>query len=100
MKFDDVVFHPKRFVILTVLFLFKEMTEGDLAKAAGMSWGSLSTHLKKLEEKGYIERRKAITVRGVRTVVRITELGYSKYREEVEKLKKVLDGLDSMDSFG
>ena len=94
MKFDDVVFHPKRFAILTVLFLFKEMTEGDLAKAVGISWGGLSTHLKRLEEEGYIERRKAITMRGVRTVVKITEFGYSKYREEVEKLRRVLEDLN------
>ncbi|WP_457548441.1 transcriptional regulator [Archaeoglobus sp.] len=94
MKFDDVVFHPKRFAILTVLFLFKEMTEGELAKAVGISWGSLSTHLKRLEEEGYIERRKAITIRGVRTVVKITKFGYSKYREEVEKLRSVLENLN------
>ncbi|RLI84917.1 MAG: hypothetical protein DRP01_07355 [Archaeoglobales archaeon] len=90
MEFDDDIFNPKRFAIMTVLFLFKEMTEGDLAKAVNISWGSLSNHLKRLESKGYIERRKVITIKGVRTVVRITELGYCKYREEVEKIRNVL----------
>jgi len=56
IDFDEDVFNPKRFAILTVLFLFKEMTEGDLVKATGLSWGCLSTHVKRLEEKGFLER--------------------------------------------
>ena len=60
---------------MTVLFLSREITEGELSKATGISWGSLSTHLNRLEREGYIERRKAVTSRGVRTVVKITEKG-------------------------
>lgn len=87
---DDNIVHPKRIVIMTVLFIFREMTEGELSKATGIDWGSLSTHLLRLEKKGYIERRKVITNRGIRTVVRITESGYRAYREEVEKLKALI----------
>ncbi len=65
---------------MTVLFLFREITEGDLAKATKIDWGSLSTHLSRLERRGYIKRKKAITSRGVRTVVAITELGLSEVR--------------------
>ena len=93
IEFDEEIFNPKRFAIMTVLFLFKELTEGDLAKAVGISWGSLSTHLKRLEEKGYIERKKVITSKGIRTVVRITKKGYQKYRDEVEKIKRVLNNI-------
>jgi len=87
---DDNIVHPKRIVIMTVLFVFREMTEGELSKATGIDWGSLSTHLSRLEKKGYIERRKVITNRGIRTVVGITESGYRAYREEVEKLKALI----------
>ena len=87
---DDNIVHPKRIVIMTVLFVFREMTEGELSKATGIDWGSLSTHLSRLEKRGYIERRKVITNRGIRTVVRITETGYRAYREEVEKLKALI----------
>lgn len=47
--------------------------------------GSLSTHLSRLENAGYIERRKAIVRGRVRTVVKITERGYSTYVNEVKK---------------
>ena len=87
---DDNIVHPKRIVIMTVLFIFREITEGELSKATGINWGSLSTHLSRLEKKGYIERRKVITNKGIRTVVRITETGYRAYREEVEKLKNLI----------
>ena len=87
---DDNIVHPKRIVIMTILFIFREMTEGELSKATGIDWGSLSTHLSRLEKKGYIERRKMITNKGVRTVVRITETGYKAYKEEVEKLKALI----------
>jgi len=95
MELDEDVVNPKRIVILTVLFIFKEMTESDLAKATNIAWGSLSTHLARLEKKGYIERRKSITSKGIRTIVRITERGYKKYEEEVEKLKEILEKIET-----
>ena len=35
----------------------------------------MHSHLTELEKRGYIEYRKAITALGVRTVIKITELG-------------------------
>jgi len=32
IEFDEEIFNPKRFAIMTVLFLFRRVTEGDLAK--------------------------------------------------------------------
>ncbi len=87
---DENIVHPKRFLIMTFLFIFKEMVESDLCRVTGIDWGSLSTHLARLERVGYLERRKAITRRGIRTVVRITEKGYRAYRKEVEKIKALI----------
>jgi|Deesub1362A_J573_1020465.scaffolds.fasta_scaffold01596_13 DNA-binding MarR family transcriptional regulator len=87
---DDNIVHPKRIVIMTVLFIFREMTEGDLSKATGIDWGSLTTHLTRLERNGYIERKKVITNKGLRTIVRITDTGYRTYKEEIEKLKNLI----------
>ncbi len=87
---DEDIINPKRILIMTTLFIFREVIESDLAKATGIGWGSLSTHLSRLEKKGYVKRKKAITKKGIRTVVCITEKGYKKYVEEVEKLKSIL----------
>jgi len=89
-ELDADIVDAKRLLIMTTLFIFREISEGELAKATGLSWGSLTTHLSRLENKGYIKKRKVITRKGIRTAVRITEKGYTKYKEEVEKLKKIL----------
>lgn len=91
MELDEDIVNAKRLLIMTTLFIFREVTEGELAKATGLSWGSLSTHLNRLESKGYVERKKKITSKGIRTVVKITEKGYEKYMEEVKKLNKLLN---------
>ncbi len=99
VEFDENIFNPRRFVIMTILYLFKSMTEGELAKATDIRWGSLSTHLKRLEDKNFIKRKKVITSRGLRTMVEITEKGYITYQEEVKKLSYVLESLKSENLF-
>ncbi len=94
MQLDENIVHPKRMLIMTVLFLARKITEGELSKATNISWGSLSTHLSKLERKGYIRRRKTITNRGVRTVVEITEKGYEAYKKEIEKIRALIEHQD------
>lgn len=37
---EDIV-HPKRILIMTALFIFRQMTEGELAKVTGIEWGIL-----------------------------------------------------------
>ena len=91
VDFNEEIFNPKRFLIMTVLFIFRSMAEGDLVKLTGIDWGSLSTHLSRLENAGYIERKKAIVRGRVRTVVKITEKGYSTYVNEVKKIKSLVD---------
>ncbi len=90
---DGDIVHPKRLLIMTVLFLMRELTEGEIARATGLGWGSLSTHLARLEARGLVERRKKITRKGIRTVVKITEKGYRAYVEEVEKLRRLIDSV-------
>ena len=91
---DDNIIHPKRIIIMTILFIFREMTEGELSKATGINWGSLSTHLSRLEKVGYVEKRKIITNRGIRTLVKITEKGYKAYKEEVGKLMNLIGEIE------
>ncbi len=97
VEFDENIFNPKRFVILTLLYLFKELTEGELARASNIGWGSLSTHLRRLEDGDYIKRKKVITPKGIRTVVKITEKGYITYQKEVEKLDGILQSVKYQD---
>jgi len=89
-ELDEDIINPKRLIIMTLLFTLRQLTEAELSRITGIQWGSLSTHLKRLEHKGYIERKKVITTKGPRTVVKITEKGYTKYIEEAEKLREII----------
>ncbi len=75
---------------MTALFIFRQMTESELAKVTGVEWGSLSTHLSRLERAGYIERKKGIVNCRIRTVVTITDKGYKAYIDEIEKLRELI----------
>jgi len=90
---DPNIINVKRFAILTILYVFERLTESDIVKILGISWGSLSTHIKKLAELGYVKISKAITDKGIRTIVEITELGRRKYIETYEKLRKLLENI-------
>ena len=88
---DDDIVNVKKFAILSILYLFGSLTESDIVKILGISWGSLSTHIKKLAELGYVRLRKVITDKGPRTLVEITEEGRRKYEETYRKLRKLLE---------
>ncbi len=90
MNLDDDIVNAKRLVIMSLLFLLREVRESDLRRITDLSWGCLSTHLARLEKKGYIERKRKLTAKGFHTVIRITEKGYKKYYQEAEKLRKLL----------
>ena len=47
---DEDIVNPKRFVIMTLLFTLRQLTDAELSKASKIQWGSLTTHLKRLEK--------------------------------------------------
>ena len=92
-ELDPILMNPTRFIIATTLYLFGQKKEGDLKKILGIPWGNLSTHLRRLEEAGYIKRRHVLTVRGPRVMVSLTERGLDAYSELSTTLRKLLEGL-------
>ena len=90
---DPVLRHPSRFSIMTLLILSGPQTEGDIVKKLGIAWGPLTTHLKKLEESGYVEIRRFPTVKGPRTYVFVTEKGVKAYYDHLSKLDDVIQKL-------
>lgn len=90
---DPVLRHPARFSIMTLLILSGPQTEGDIVKKLGIAWGPLTTHLKKLEEDGYVEIRKFPTAKGPRTYVFVTERGVKAYYDYLSRLDDVIQKL-------
>ena len=86
--------NPSRFLIMTYLYLFGPKTVSDIAKALGLTYGSLDSNLRRLQEKGYVEIKKVLTLRGPRTLVKLTEKGVKEYRELVRRLRALLETIE------
>ena len=90
-RLDPVLRHPTRFALMTLLIVSGPLTEGEAARKLGLAWGPLSTHLSKLVEAGYVEKRRYPTLKGPRVFLTATEEGVRAYREYVEALEEVVE---------
>ena len=94
-ELDPVIHAESRLRAITVL---NQVGERDriaftkLRKILEMTAGNLSTHLRKLEEAGYVEVTKTIEGRTPATYVAITAKGRAAYTAYRAVLKELLDG--------
>jgi DNA-binding MarR family transcriptional regulator len=89
-ELDQVVFHPKRLLIMSFLIAIGPLAQGDLKKKCELTWGELTAHLKQLEKAKYIGQRHIPTLKGPRAVVNVTETGNDIYNLTLNKLKEFL----------
>jgi DNA-binding MarR family transcriptional regulator len=90
---DQVIHSSARLMILTYLYVSESVDYVFLQRITGLTWGSLATHLKKLEEAGYIEVEKGYQGKKPHTLIRMTAQGRDAYRIYKDKLQQVLGSL-------
>lgn len=90
---DQVIHSSARLMILTYLFVSESVDYVFLQRLTGLTWGSLATHLKKLEEAGYIDMEKGYQGKKPHTILRMTAQGRDAYRVYKDSLKQVLGSL-------
>ena len=78
-----------RVLILISLALNRHLSFTDLLSLTGLGKGSLSNHIEKLEESGFVRTRIVRTFRGYRTVVSITPKGLEAYTSFMELLRRI-----------
>ena len=66
----------------------------ELKADVGLTDGTLSVHLSKLEEGGLVEIRKEFLGKKPRTLVRMSAQGRARFRAYVEELRKIVPGLE------
>jgi DNA-binding HxlR family transcriptional regulator len=90
-QFSHVVLHPYRMLILKMLsgppLDFQELKRN----LGGISDGNLASHLRTLEDLGYIRYQKMFNERRVRTVYAITEKGFDEYVRLIAALSKLIE---------
>ena len=87
-ELDRVIHEPGRLMIVALLWAVKECDFVYLQHETELNKGTLSSHLARLEEAGYIEIEKTFRGKVPRTLLRLTPTG----RNAFEKYRKKLNG--------
>jgi DNA-binding MarR family transcriptional regulator len=90
---DPVIHQPTRLRIMAALVGLDEGSQvefGFLLDLLGLSDGNLSTHLRKLEEAGFITSEKGFVGRMPRTWIRVTAEGRRAFADYISALEGIL----------
>ena len=68
-------------------------SHGLRGNLTGLTWGNLSSHLRVLEEAGYINIDKKSIAKKTKTMIQLTEKGRSSFKEYKNKIQKVFGEL-------
>ncbi len=90
MDLDSDIHHPARMSILLFLLPKGRVTFTVCQKALRLSSGNLSSHVKKLQEKQFVEIKKTFVDLRPTTEIYITELGRQSTIEYATDLSKIL----------
>ena len=90
---DQVIHASARLMVLTYLYVVESVDYVFLKNQTSLTWGNLSTHLKKLEEAGYVAVDKGYKGKKPHSLIRLTDQGRSAFRDYKESMKQVLDDL-------
>ena len=90
---NPVLASPTRLAIMLLLAIKRKMYFTELQKALALTPGNLGSHLRKLEEAGYVRIRKVLTRIRPLTLVKIQPEGEVALYEYMDVLRSALRGL-------
>lgn len=88
---DPVIHAPARLRLITQLYVVDSADATFLVHATGLTWGNLATHLRKLEERGYVSIDKGYHGRKPRTLISLTAQGRAAFRAYRASLQAALN---------
>jgi len=95
MKFDLLIHQQSRLSIMAVLIGCESADFTFLAESTGLTKGTLSKHLSKLYEAGYIEIEKTFKGKYPLTLAKVTKTGrkaFKDYRHQLATFNQIIDG--------
>lgn len=90
MDIDKDIHEPARLMILSYLSVLESADFIFLRGQTDLTWGNLSSHISKLEEKQFIVVEKEFVRKKPRTMVKLTEKGRKAFYNYREKMKQIL----------
>ena len=91
---DETIHQPTRLRMMTMLVSQPEdgrLAYGFIQKTLGLTGGNLTTHLRKLEEAGYLAMTKEFVDSKPRTWVQASEAGRIAFTNYLSNLEKALN---------
>jgi DNA-binding MarR family transcriptional regulator len=89
-EIDRVVHEPGRLMIVALLSAVKQADFLYLQHETGLNKGTLSSHLARLEEAGYVAIEKTFQGKIPRTLLQLTAAGRAAFEKYRRDLKRVL----------
>jgi DNA-binding MarR family transcriptional regulator len=89
-QLDRVIHEPGRLMIVALLWAVKECDFVYLQHETELNKGTLSSHLARLEEAGYVEIEKTFRGKVPRTLLRLTPIGRGAFEQYRKKLNGAL----------
>ncbi|MEN8164706.1 MAG: transcriptional regulator [Acidobacteriota bacterium] len=90
---DRTIHEPARLLVMSHLSVLESADFLYLARQTGLTRGNLSSHMRKLEEAGYVDVEKTFVDRLPLTVFRLTEAGRKALETYREQMTQVLQSL-------
>lgn len=87
---DEIIHGRVRLGIITLLIANGGMDFKSLRKQLGLTDGNLATHMRKLEDAGYIRVEKRFDGRKPLTTAEMTEVGRRAYLSYLETMQKLI----------
>jgi DNA-binding MarR family transcriptional regulator len=89
-ELDRVIHEPGRLMIMALLYAVERADFLYLQHETALNKGTLSSHLARLEEAGYVEISKTFRGKVPQTLLRLTDAGRRAFEEYRRKLKEAL----------
>jgi len=90
---DRLIHEPSRLTIMMHLYVVESADFQFLQNQTGMTPGNLSSHLRKLEDAGYVEVTKEFLDRMPHTALKLTRKGREAFKEYRRNVKRFIEKL-------
>jgi DNA-binding MarR family transcriptional regulator len=90
---DKMIHEPARLLLMAHLFVVESADYLFLQRQTGLTWGNISSHLRKLENAGYVAVEKEFIDKKPHTTLKLTDKGRKAFKEYRKNMKQVFEDL-------
>jgi DNA-binding MarR family transcriptional regulator len=90
---DKMIHEPARLLLMAHFFVVESADYLFLQRQTGLTWGNISSHLRKLENAGYVAVEKEFIDKKPHTTLKLTDKGRKAFKEYRKNMKQVFEDL-------